>query len=235
MEFNALMEPPVFRIEALIVVSNLFTDYQCFRGSTLHEIGRFTVGSNSDFLEYTSKFSESESNSFEEFKECFGNSADEIQKKLDEALSFPRFDHGDGLEDIANSLLFCAQEEIADLCDYLDVPRIDLLKVFLEPDGFIIERVFEPAELIADYHRLKSGAIDEDDFIQSLSESPMEFTAECHMLFNLQLEEKALIELLYASNFCDHLVIEDDSDEPENKLEELVNRLVESLSHLKQG
>lgn len=227
------MEPVVFNVETLIVVNNLFSDYQYFRGSTPHKIGGFAVEFNRDFLEYTSKFSKSESNSFEEFKECFGNSVGEIQKKLEEVLSYPRFDHGDGFEDIANSLLFCAQEEIAALCDYLEIPKIEFLKVFVEPDGFIVDRVFEPSDLIADYHRLKSGIIDEDDFIESLSESPIEFTVECHMLFKLRLEQKALIDMLYTLRLCDHLVAEDDSDEPSSKLEELVNRLVESLGHLK--
>jgi len=227
------MEPVVFNVETLIVVNDLFSDYQCFRGSTPHKIGGFTVEFNRDFLEYTSKFSKSESNSFEEFKECFSNSVGEIQKKLEEVLSYPRFDHGDGFEDIANSLLCCAQEEIAALCDYLEIPKIEFLKVFVEPDGFIVDRVFEPSDLIADYHRLKSGTIDEDDFIESLSETPIEFTVECHMLFKLRLEQKALIDLLYALRLCDHLVVEDDSDGPSSKLEELVNRLVESLGHLK--
>lgn len=227
------MEPVVFNVETLIVVNDLFSDYQYFRGSTPHEIGGFTVEFNRDFLEYTSKFSKSESNSFEEFNECFGNSVGEIQKKLEEVLSYPRFDHGDGFEDIANSLLFCAQEEIAALCDYLEIPKIEFLKVFVEPDGFIVDRVFEPSDLIADYHRLKSGTIDEDDFIESLSESPIEFTVECHMLFKLMLEQKALIDMLHTLRLCDHFVVEDNSDEPSSKLEELVNRLVESLGHLK--
>jgi hypothetical protein len=227
------MEPVVFNVETLIVVNDLFSTFQYFRGSTPHKIGGFTMEFNKDFLEYTSKFSKSESNSFEEFKECFGNSVGEIQKKLEEVLSFPRFDHGDGFEDIANSLLFCAQEETAALCDYLEIPRIEFLKVFVEPDGFIVDRVFEPSDLIADYHRLKSGTIDEDNFIESLSESPIEFTVECHMLFKLRLEQKALIDMLYTLRLCDHLVVEDDSDEPSSKLEELVNRLVESLGHLK--
>jgi hypothetical protein len=227
------MEPVVFNVETLIVVNDLFSDYQYFRGSTPHKIGGFTVEFNRDFLEYTSKFSKSESNSFEEFKECFGNSVGEIQKKLEEVLSYPRFDHGDGFEDIANSLLFCAQEEIAALCDYLEIPEIEFLKVFVEPDGFIVDRVFEPSDLIADYHRLKSGTIDEDDFIESLSETPIEFTVECHMLFKLRLEQKALIDMLYKLRLCDHLVVEDDSDGPSTKLEGLVNRLVESLGHLK--
>lgn len=227
------METVVFNVEALIVVNDLFSDYQHFRGSTPHEIGGFSVEFNRDFLEYTIEFSESESNSFEEFKECFGSSVGEIQQKLEEVLSYPRFDHGDGFEDIANSLLFCAQDEIADLCDYLEIPKIEFLKVFVEPDGFIVDRVFEPSDLIADYYRLKSGTIDEDDFNESLSESPIEFTIECHMLFKLRLEQKALIDMLYALRLCDHLVVEDDSDEPSSKLEELVNRLVESLGHLK--
>jgi hypothetical protein len=227
------MEPVVFNVETLILVNDLFSDYQYFRGSTAHKIGGFTVEFNRDFFEYTSKFSKSESNSFEEFKECFGNSVGEIQKKLEEVLSYPRFDHGDGFEDIANSLLYCAQEEIAALCDYLEIPKIEFLKVFVEPDGFIVDRVFEPSDLIADYHRLKSGTIDEDDFIESLSESPIEFTVECHMLFKLMLEQKALIDMLHTLRFCDHFVVEDDSDEPSSKLEELVNRLVESLGHLK--
>ena len=103
----------------------------------------------------------------------------------------------------------------------------------MEPDGFIVDRVFEPSDVIADYHRLKSGTIDEDDFNESLSESPIEFTIECHRLFKLRLEQQALIDMLYALRLCDHLVVEDDSDEPSSKLEELVNRLVESLGHLK--
>lgn len=225
--------PVEFKVETLIVVKDLFSDYLYFRGSTLHEIGSFTVEFDRNFLEYTSKFSASESNSFEEFKECFGSSVGEIQEKLEEVLSYPRFDHGDGFEDIANSLLFCAQEEIAALCDYLEVPKIEFLKAFMEPDGFIVDRVFEPSDLIADYHRLKSGTIDQDDFIESLSESPIEFTVECHMLFKLRLEQKALIDMLYTLRLCDQLVVEDDSDEPISKLEELVNRLVESLGHLK--
>ena len=227
------LEPVVFQVEALIVVNDLFSGYQYFRGSTLHDMGSFTVEFNRDFLEHASKFSASESNSFEEFKECFGNSVGEIQKKLEEVLSAPRFDHGDGFEDIANSLLFCAQDEIAALCDYLEIPKIEFLKAFMEPDGFIFDRVFEPSELVANYHRLKSGAIDEDVFIKSISESPIEFTVECHMVFKLRLEKKALIDMLYAFGICDHLVIEDDSDYPSSKLEKLVNRIVESLGHLK--
>ena len=227
------LEPVVFKVETLIVVNDLFSGYQYFRGSSLYDMGSFTVEFNRDFLEYTSKFSASESNSFEKFNECFGNSVGEIQKKLEEVLSFPRFDHGDGFEDITNSLLFCAKEEIAALCDYLKVPKIEFLKAFVEPDGFIVDRVFEPSDLVADYHRLKSGTIDEDDFTESLSESPIEFTIECHMLFKLRLEEKSLIDMLYTFGLCDHLVVEDDSDEPSSKLEELVNRIVESLGHLK--
>ena len=42
-----------------------------------------------------------------------------------------------------------------------------------------------------------------------------------------------MIDMLYAFGICDHLVIEDDSDYPSSKLEELVNRIVESLGHLK--
>lgn len=215
------------------MVNDLFSDYQYFRGSTPHKIGGFTVEFNRDFLEYTSKFSKSESNSFEEFKECFGSSVGEIQEKLEEVLSYPRFDHGDGFKDIINNLLFCAQQETAALCDYLEVPKIEFLKIFVESDGFIVDRVFEPSYLVADYNMLRSGTIDEDDFIESLSESPKEFTVECQMLLKPRFDEKALIDILYAFGFCDHLVIEDDSIETSSKLEKLVNRHVESLGRLK--
>lgn len=161
------------------MVNDLFSGYQYFRESTIHYIGSCTIEFNRDFFECTNKSSESESNSFEEFKECFGNLVCEIHKKLKEVLSFPRCDHGCGCEDIANSLFFCAQEEIAALCDYLEVPKIEFLKVFVEPDGFIVDRVFEPSDLVADYNKLRSGTIDEDDFIESPSESPIEFTVEC--------------------------------------------------------
>jgi hypothetical protein len=229
------LEQVAFHVEALIVVNDLFSGHECFRGSTPHEIGRFTVEYNRDFLENTSKFGESQSNSFENFQECFGSSVGEIQKKLEEVLGRPRFDHGNGLDDIADSLLFCAQDEIDALCDYLKVPKIKFLKMFIEPNGFMVDRVFEPAELIADFRRLKSGVIDEDDFNESLSELPVEFTVECHMLFSLKLEEKALIDTLYASGFCEHLDNNDDSMESGNKLKELVSRLVESLGHLKSS
>jgi hypothetical protein len=130
------------------VVNDLFSNYQCFPGLTHHKIGSFTVEFNRYFLKFTSKFGESESNSFEEFKEYFGSSVGEIQQKLEGILCFPRFDHGNGLKDIANSLLFCAQEEIGDLCNYIELPKIEFFKMFGESDGFTVDRVLSHLTLL---------------------------------------------------------------------------------------
>ena len=227
------LEPAKFNVVTLAVVEDLLSGYQYFRGSTLYELDSFTVEFNRDFFEYASKFSESESNSFEEFIECFGNSGGEIQKKLQEVLSFPQDEHR-GVDEVVGFVLWEVQEDIEALCDYLVVPKKDFLKVFMKTDGLEVDRVFiDSSDLIAYYHRLKSGSIDEDDFKEFISESPMEFTVECHMFFKLCLEEKTLIDMLYKFDLCEHLVNKDDRDEPENKLEELVNRLIESLGHLK--
>lgn len=221
-----------FTIESVIVISNSSSGNQIYRSPGRNVIGSFTVQCNSDFLECSSSLSDSDSAIFEEFRECFSGLFGEIEERIMNVLGFPRYDHGDGLEDLANSFFWSVEDETAALCDLLELPRIELLKILVDDDGFIVDRVYVPRDLIEDYRRFKSGAIHEDEFIEYLSAGEYEFCVEVHMSFRLHSDVAVIVDELYASGFCDHLDSDDENNDSELRLEELVNRLVGSLNCL---
>ena len=227
-------QPLSFKLEALILVVDSSTGHECYRGSTSHEIGEFQYIFNQEWLEDACKFADSPAGLFEEFKECFGDKAFEIEDQLIEILGFPRFDHSDGLEEIASGLLWCAQDHIRSLCRFLNISESDFYNIFVEPDGFVLDRVFEPTDTIDCYRTLKADLIDEEDFFDALSDSPIVFTVESNMLFKINLSGDHLMDGLRSNGLLDTF-LDDESAESIQKVEETVNSLKESLAHLCPG
>jgi hypothetical protein len=225
----------IFKVEALIIVNDSDTGRTCIRGSTSYSLGEFQLNLKENWLDNICKFDELPSNTFEEFEECFiGQSIEEIKNEIDSILYYPRFDHNDGLQEIIGSSLSICEDEIESICAYLKISEKDFYDALIQPDGFIIDRVLVPMDIVECFRSHKLGKIDEEEFAENISELFIEFCVECHMVFNLILDSQDLIDALYQNDLCDRLDTEEGEDS-EAMLDELVKKLIDSLAHLKDG
>lgn len=223
----------LFKVEALIVVNDSETGRTCIRGSTTYSLGEFQLDLKEEWLDDACKFEELPSNTFEEFEECFISQSEEVKNKIiDDILEYPRFDHEDGLQEIIRSSLSICKDEIESICAYLEISEKDFYDALIQPDGFIIDRVFVPIDMVECFRSHKLGKIDEEEFAEAISELFIEFGVECHMVFNLILDSKTLINALYQNDLCDRLDNEED-DDSEAMLDGLVNKLIDRFAYLK--
>lgn len=225
----------LFNVETLIVVNDSETGRTCIRGSTTYSLGEFQLDLKEKWLDDACKFDELPSNTFEEFEECFIGQSEEIKNKIvDDILGYPRFDHDDGLQEIISSSLSICRDEVESICAYLEISEKDFYGAFIQPDGFVIDRVFAPTDIVECFRSYKLGKIDKEEFVEAITESPVEFGVECHMVFNLILDGQYLVNALYQNELCDRLDNEEDDDSGV-MLDELVSKLIDSLAHLKNS
>lgn len=222
-----------FKVDALIAVNDSTTGCECFRGSTLYELGRKTIDLDENWLESTIQYATLPNRTFEEFQDCFGDQSAEVEDKILEVLSFPRFDHGDGLEELEGSMLPNSEKEIEALCKFLEVPKKHVLRLMLEPDGIEVDKVFEPSDLIISYNALKLGDITAEDFNAEIQESTIEFSVECHMIFSVVLDKEMLANTLRASSLCDKRLGDNENPVLEDEFEGLVGDIVQSMGHIR--
>jgi hypothetical protein len=224
-----------FNVETLIVVNDSDTGRTCIRGSTTYPLGEFQLDLKEEWLDDACKFDEQPSNTFEEFEEYFIGQSEEIKNKIiDGILAHPRFDHDDGLQELINYQLSISKDEIDSICAYLEVSEKEFYGALIQPDGFIIDRIFVPADIVESFRSHKLGKMDDEEFAEAISESSIEFEVQCHMVFNLILDSQTLINALYQNDLCDRLDNEEDDDSGVI-LDELVNKLIDSLAHLKNS
>lgn len=230
---QSIPQQATFNVETLIVVNDSDTGRTCIRGSTTYPLGEFQLDLKEEWLDDVCKFDEQPSNTFEEFEECFIGQSEEIKVRIiDDILGHPRFDHDDGLQEIFNYQLSICKDEIDSICAYLKISEKDFYGVLIQPDGFIIDRVFAPMDVVECFRSHKSGKIDEEEFAVAISESYIEFEVQCHMVFDLILDSQKLINSLIVDQFCDQLDNEE-GDDWETILDGLVNKLVDRLAYLK--
>ena len=222
-----------FNVETLIVVNDSDTGRTCIRGSTAYPLGKFQLDLKEEWLDDACKFDEQPSNTFEEFEECFIGQSEEIKNKIiDGILGYPRFDHDDGLQELINYQLSICKDEIDSICAYLEISEKDFCDVLIQRDGFIIDRVFVPMDIVECFRSHRLGKMDEEEFAEAISESSIEFEVQCHMVFNFILDSKTLINALYQNDLCDRLDTEEGGDSGA-MLDELVNKLIDRLAYLK--
>jgi hypothetical protein len=104
----------------------------------------------------------------------------------------------------------------------------------MQRDGFIIDRVFVPMDIVECFRSHRLGKMDEEEFEEAVSESSIEFEVQCHMVFNFMLDSKTLINALYQNELCDRLDNEED-DDSEAMLDGLINKLIDRIAYLKNS
>lgn len=224
-----------FNLETLIVVNYSNTGHTCIRGSTTYPLGEFQLDLKETWLDDACKFDEQPSNTFEEFEECFIGQSEEIKNKIiDDILGYPRFGHDDGLQETIGNWLSICRDEIESICAYLEISEKDIYGAFIQPDGFVIDRVLAPTDIIECFRSYKLEKIDKEEFVVAIAESSIEFEVQCHMVFNLISDSQTLINALYQNDLCDRLENEEDDDSGA-MLDKLVNKLIDSLAHLKNS
>ena len=143
----------------------------------------------------------------------------EIESSINDILGHPRFDYHDGLAEIDSIHMWNSGNELEALCNFLGESKSYILGILFQFDGFVIDSVTEPTDVVDACKKLRSGDIDSEEFDQDISEIGLEFEVECHMLFNAILDSEQL-----GSELSSHI-----NPENEDKLSILCKNLINSL------
>lgn len=232
------LAPSVFNIQTLIVVNDAKTNRQLYRGSTLYEIGDFSISLNNTTLENLIAFSSMPSQSFESFRQCVANLDTDIENSILQTLQTPRFDHDDGLEEIGNLVIERSgvQQELSSLCEFLSVSPIDILQNLLQTNGIEVDRIQTSEEFesfVLTVKQFSSGELDNEEFQYEASQYSLEgfeFNVECHMFFDLLQDSDAFADVLYASGLCDEWFGRDEDLELEHNFKSLIKALIGGIA-----